>query len=425
MNKGHNVASELPEDPAFSHLGLLYQGFLSVAEFRDPQTGLHLERMALFSRLLADAAAGPAEYALAAKEAWREILFRAAPLHDIGKIATPDRILLKPGKLTPTEFEVMKAHTTLGKGLLEGMSRRLRDPVPPVISMGILVATYHHERWDGLGYPEGLRGDAIPLAARIVALADVYDAITSPRVYRAGWHTHDEAIAFVQSQRGKMFDPRLVDAFHSIHEAVRAEARRLADPVPTPEGGKGFAPCPELPATILVVDDDLTICELLEEYLTSLGYQVKAASGVSEARKLLAENTFDLVTLDINMPGESGLVLLDELASMPDTMIIMMTALTDIHIGVGALKKGAYDYLIKPVNLDELALAVSRALRHRELELESRAYLARLELTVAYRTRELAGQVRALEAELAQQRRDSSLPSIAQNDATAQGGASS
>ncbi|MBC7223867.1 MAG: response regulator [Anaerolineae bacterium] len=392
--------------PLLEHMDVLLQGFLAVAEFRDPQTGLHLERMATFCRLLAEEVAGHPRFPEAADPAWRDTLFHAAPLHDIGKIATPDRILLKPGKLTPSEFEVMKAHTTYGKSLLEGMSRRFPDGAPPVISLGMEVAAHHHERWDGLSYPDGLRGEEIALASRIAALADVYDAITSPRVYRPGRLSHEEALAFLQENRGKAFDPLLVEAFVAAEDAIRQEAERLADPVPT--WGAGKQPpmaAREQQASILVVDDEPSILHLLQQYLSMEGYRVETASSVAEARRRLASGNFDLVTLDINMPGESGLTLLEELTPrMPDIMVLMMTAITDVRVGVETLKKGAFDYLVKPVDLEELGLTIAKALRHRELELENRAYLTRLELTVAHRTAELEARIRALEEELARLR---------------------
>ncbi len=394
--------------PSPPPLDVLLQGFLAVAEFRDPQTGLHLERMATFCRLLAEEVARHPHFPEAGDPAWRETLFHAAPLHDIGKIATPDRILLKPGKLTPSEFEVMKAHTTYGRSLLEGIGRRFEGAPPPLITLGAEVAAHHHERWDGFGYPDGLRGEEIPLASRIAALADVYDAMTSPRIYRPQRLPHEEALAFLLDNRGKAFDPLLVEAFVAIEEAVRQEAERLADPVPIWQpGGRPPLALPSQQPAILVVDDEPSICDLMEEYLSMHGFRVRTAANVEEARRWLASEPFDLVTLDINMPGESGLVLLEELALLaPDTVVVMMTALADVRIGVEALKKGAFDYLVKPVDLEELSLTLSKALHHRELELENRAYLTRLELTVAHRTAELEARIRALEDELARLRRE-------------------
>lgn len=136
----------------------------------------------------------------------------AARLHDIGKIAVPDAILLKPGKLTPEEFEVVKTHTTLGAEILSGSSS-------PIIQLAEEVALTHHERWDGTGYPSGAGGNDIPLGGRIVTIADVFDALISARTYKHSW-TVDEAVAYVVEGRGAQFEPRMVDAF------VRVMAKR-------------------------------------------------------------------------------------------------------------------------------------------------------------------------------------------------------
>ncbi|HEU4881582.1 MAG TPA: HD domain-containing phosphohydrolase, partial [Longimicrobium sp.] len=134
-----------------------------------------------------------------------EMIRRTAPLHDVGKVGIPDEVLLKPGKLTPEEWEVMKQHTTIGARLLSaGRSEMVR--------LAESIARSHHERWDGGGYPHCLSGENIPLAARIVALADVYDALSSDRPYRPAW-PHDEVVAHIALGRGTHFDPRVVDAF--------------------------------------------------------------------------------------------------------------------------------------------------------------------------------------------------------------------
>ena len=218
----------LARDPSSPPLDLLLQGFLAVAEFRDPQTGLHLERMSTFCRLLAEEIAGHPRFPEAKDPAWREALFHAAPLHDIGKIATPDRILLKPGKLTPSEFEVMKAHTTYGRSLLEGIGRRFSDGPPPIVALGAEVAAHHHERWDGFGYPDGLRGEEIALASRIAALADVYDALSTRRVYKEAL-PEAEVEAVLRRERGRHFDPELVDILLAHAEECRRIREAFAD----------------------------------------------------------------------------------------------------------------------------------------------------------------------------------------------------
>jgi len=146
-----------------------------------------------------------------------DTIARAAALHDIGKVGIPDRVLLKADKLTEAEFEVMKTHTVIGADLLENLMSAHGSYT--MIKMGAEIARAHHERWDGTGYPLGLRGDQIPLPARIIAVADVYDALTSKRVYKSAWE-HDEAIDSLRALSGQQFDPALVEIFLSHQDEL-------------------------------------------------------------------------------------------------------------------------------------------------------------------------------------------------------------
>jgi putative two-component system response regulator len=171
------------------------------AEFRDDNTGQHTERVGQMAALIARQIGMP--------DAQVSLIRRAAPLHDVGKIGIPDAVLLKLGKLTPDEFQLVKTHTTIGARILSGSRFSL-------LRLAEEIALTHHERWDGSGY-EGLAGDAIPLAGRIVAVADVFDALTQKRPYKAAWPV-DDAIAEMERQRGRQFDPALIDAFLRIIE---------------------------------------------------------------------------------------------------------------------------------------------------------------------------------------------------------------
>jgi two-component system, response regulator RpfG len=185
-------------------------------EFRDEETGHHLIRMSRYSGLIA------ATIGLAQDEV--ETIELAAPLHDIGKIGIPDHILLKPGKLDAAEWEVMRRHPVIGHEILKGSASKY-------VRMGALIALGHHERYDGSGYPNGLVGDHIPLCARIVAVADVFDALTSVRPYKAQWDA-ETAFQHLQAQRGKHFDARLVDAFLGVKDeigAIRSQWRDLPE----------------------------------------------------------------------------------------------------------------------------------------------------------------------------------------------------
>jgi putative two-component system response regulator len=155
------------------------------------------------------------------------ILFKSAPLHDIGKVGIPDSILLKPGKLDPEEFEIMKTHTTLGYNAIENAERRLGMTVE-FLACAKEIALNHQEKWDGSGYPRQLAGDAIPISARLMAVADVYDALTTRRVYKDAM-PHDEAVAIILEGRSRHFDPDIVDAFAEITGEFRDIAVRYAD----------------------------------------------------------------------------------------------------------------------------------------------------------------------------------------------------
>jgi putative two-component system response regulator len=196
----------------------------SLVEFRDTETGDHLFRMRWYSQLLAEQLAVDSPYAEQIDETFLRKLYRASPLHDIGKVAIDDAILRKPGRLTASEFEIIKQHSVIGSDIL---SRAATDlPSADYLSMAICIARHHHERYDGLGYPDGLCGRAIPLAARIVSVADVFDALTSDRVYRTAI-LPEEASNTIESGSGSQFDPLLVQAFLARFDDIRQAWQRF------------------------------------------------------------------------------------------------------------------------------------------------------------------------------------------------------
>ena len=198
-----------------------------LAESRDPETGAHLERVRHYSRIIADYLAGTPKYCRQVTPEFVSLIFSTSPLHDIGKVAIPDRVLLKPGKLTPEEFDLMKTHTTHGADTLEAALREY--PRAKYLQMAVDIAASHHEKFDGSGYPAGLAGEAIPLSARIVAIADVYDALTSKRVYKDAFE-HDKARQIILEGRGKHFDPDIVEAFLHCEERMGEIRAQFAEP---------------------------------------------------------------------------------------------------------------------------------------------------------------------------------------------------
>jgi putative two-component system response regulator len=186
-----------------------------LAEVRDDDTGRHVERVATFAELLAKRLRMMRLHVAELTPAFIDTLRQTATLHDIGKVGIPDAILLKPAKLTTEEFVVMKTHTTLGANTLASVLKQ--HPDNQFLRMGVDVAKSHHEMWDGSGYPEGLEGEQIPLAARIVSVADFYDALTSTRCYRRGV-SHEETVKLIEQGSGIQFDPEIAAAFKALEQ---------------------------------------------------------------------------------------------------------------------------------------------------------------------------------------------------------------
>ncbi len=194
-----------------------------LAESRDQDTGDHLNRMRKYSYLLAKKMSKLKTYKGYIDQKYVSNIYHSTPLHDIGKVGISDSILLKPGKLTLEEFEIMKNHTIIGGKTLEDAEKQLKTKTKSFLAMGKNIAYCHHEKWDGSGYPFGLKGTEIPLSARIVALADVYDALTSKRIYKDAF-SHEVARDIIVEGSGKHFDPQAVEAFLML-EKVFKEAK--------------------------------------------------------------------------------------------------------------------------------------------------------------------------------------------------------
>ena len=198
-----------------------------LAELRDPETGSHILRTSAYVQQLAISLRRHPRFAATLNERTVDLLARSAPLHDIGKVGIPDHILLKAGKLTPNEWAVMQTHAKLGSDAIEQAERDIAVPLD-FLTMAKEIAHWHHEKWDGSGYPDGLAGDAIPVSARLMALADVFDALISWRVYKPPM-TFAEARAIIAAGRGKHFDPDTTDAFLTGFDDFVAIAQRFRD----------------------------------------------------------------------------------------------------------------------------------------------------------------------------------------------------
>lgn len=198
----------------------------SLAETRDNETGAHILRTQRYVRALAEYLRDKPGYQEYLDEETVDLLFKSAPLHDIGKVGIPDRILLKPGKLTDDEFEVMKTHTTLGGDALEEGERRLGGS--SFLGLAREIAYTHHEKWDGSGYPYGLKGDDLPISGRLMAVADVYDALISKRVYKDAF-SHQKAMEIISEGNGSHFDPGVIDCLLAVEREFIAIAEKYGD----------------------------------------------------------------------------------------------------------------------------------------------------------------------------------------------------
>lgn len=199
----------------------------SLAETRDNETGNHIRRTQHYVKALAEALRQQPKFATVLDDHTIAMLFKSAPLHDIGKVGIPDRILLKPGRYEPEEFAIMQRHPLLGLQAIEHAEQSLGTSVD-FLRVAKEIAYGHHEKWDGSGYPQGLVGEAIPLSARLMAVADVYDALISRRVYKEGM-PHQQAAEIIAQGRGSHFDPDVVDAFFQIEQTFVAIAQRYLD----------------------------------------------------------------------------------------------------------------------------------------------------------------------------------------------------
>ncbi|MBQ7201065.1 MAG: HD domain-containing protein, partial [Eubacterium sp.] len=194
-----------------------------MVESRDSDTGAHVQKTAAYVKIIVEGLEKKGYYPHKITPKFKSDVVRSAPLHDIGKIHIPDNVLNKPGKLTKEEFEIMKTHTTAGRRILENAISTTEGD--NYLKEARNMAAYHHERWDGKGYPEGIHGEVIPLSARIMSVADVFDALTSPRVYKPAFPL-EEAISIMEEGKGTQFDPKCVEVFFEALPEVKVILRK-------------------------------------------------------------------------------------------------------------------------------------------------------------------------------------------------------
>jgi putative two-component system response regulator len=351
-----------------------------LAESRDSETGAHVERVQSYTRLIAKNLSAEVKACNGVDEEYIRLLFQTSPLHDLGKVGIPDSVLLKPGKLTANEFAIMETHTIVGAKTLDAALERF--PNARFLQIAREIAATHHEKFDGTGYPRGLAGQQIPLCGRIVAVADVYDALTSRRVYKDAM-THEQARAILLRERGSHFDPEVVDAFLRGENEILAVRDRLRDrteaapqtviPPPPPPRLAGPPPC-----KLLVVEDDPVVLKKLMELLNATGETVFQAVDGEEGLKLWRDQAPRVVVSDWVMPKMDGVQLCREIRGQSrrgPAHFIMLTAHSDHARLLDAYQAGVDDFVAKPFDPEELLARIRAGIRTAKLydELVSKA----------------------------------------------------
>jgi putative two-component system response regulator len=289
-----------------------------------------------------------------------ELLYMSAPLHDLGKIAVPDHILLKPGKLTDEEFEEMKKHTNYGHDALWITEQKLGED--SFLRHAREIAYTHQEKWDGSGYPSGLKGDEIPIPGRLMALADVYDALISKRVYKPPF-PHEKAVQIIVEGKGKHFDPDIVDAFLELENTFRNIALSFADYDEERKmlsGGKNLKPKKgKLIENILLAEDNEINLEIMHSQLTSMGYKVDTAVNGKDALAKCQKKKYDVILTDIEMPEMDGYALTAEIRRIekdsknPIPILAITASEFDLN-DERAKSMGFSGYMLKPLEIDVL-----------------------------------------------------------------------
>ena len=332
------------------------ESLATLAEYRDPETGGHIKRTQNYVKALAVALKEHPRFAHELNDETIELLYMSAPLHDIGKVGVPDHILLKAGKLTDAEFEEMKKHTQYGRDALYITEQKLGGD--SFLRYARQIAHTHQEKWDGSGYPVGLKGDEIPIAGRLMALADVYDALISKRVYKPPF-PHEKAVHIIAEERGTHFDPDVVDAFMRLENTFRNIALTFADY----EEERRMLAGSEKPGirqhraveNILLVEDNEINQQIMLSQLESMGYKVDTAVNGKQALRRYRAKKYDAILTDIEMPEMNGYELTAEIRRLEantdqDTMILAITA-SEFDLNVqNARSLGFNDYMLKPLD---------------------------------------------------------------------------
>jgi len=334
---------------------VMIESLATLAEYRDPETGEHIKRTQNYVKALAQYLMKKGFFKKELTERNIEFIYLSVPLHDIGKVGIPDEVLLKPGKLTPEEFELMKKHTIIGHEALRRTGSKIKDNA--FLKYADDVAYTHQEKYDGSGYPRGLKGDEIPLIGRLMAVADVYDALISKRVYKEAL-PHEIAVDIIKNGSGSHFDPILVDAFLEIESTFKNISHTYQDtrshqhiPYQLVKYAKEG-----IIKNILLLDDSRVARTILKNQLQRIGFSIDEAENGQQGLKKIKEKHYDLILSDVEMPEMNGFEFTKEAVKIlgPEALIIIMTATAYDVSEEQLLNVGAKGLLLKPVDLTRL-----------------------------------------------------------------------
>ena len=340
---------------------VMIESLATLAEYRDPETGGHIKRTQNYVKALAVHLKDHVGFQNLLGEETIELLYLSAPLHDVGKVGVRDHILLKAGRLDDAEFEQMKRHTLFGEEALRRTEQKLGKST--FLQLAREIAATHQEKWDGSGYPGGLKGTEIPVSGRLMALADVYDALISKRIYKPPM-PHEKAVEIIREGRGTHFDPDVVDAFLALEDTFRNIALTFADCDEERQalsGAKAAAGCPEGRVTrVLLAEDNPINREIMLSQLAALGYNADEAASGKEALQRYRTGKYDLVLTDIEMPEMDGYGLARQIRELEEaagrrTPILAITA-SDFDLDKGKARAAGFDgYMLKPLDPKVLA----------------------------------------------------------------------
>ena len=336
------------------------ESLATLAEYRDPETGGHIKRTQNYVKVLAKQLKQHPRFRDDLNDDVIELLYMSAPLHDLGKIAVPDHILQKAGKLTDEEFAEMKKHTNYGHDALRITEQKLGED--SFLRYAREIAYTHQEKWDGSGYPTGLKGDEIPISGRLMALADVYDALISKRVYKPPF-PHEKAVEIIVEGKGNHFDPDIVDAFIELEQTFRNIALSFADHDEERKmlsGGKDLRTKKGKPIeSILLAEDNEINLEIMHSQLTSMGYKVDTAVNGKDALAKCQKKNYDVILTDIEMPEMDGYALTAEIrriekdSNNPIPILAITASEFDLN-DERAKSMGFNGYMLKPLEIDVL-----------------------------------------------------------------------